>query len=92
MQELKNLLWLNYCKDEFESLDRSSIEYQDRLNIIRSKSLLAIESDLTNDFKPFKQLIDNSKKRISINIEKIEKSLSTTNNILHGYKKHYLSN
>lgn len=57
LYELKNLLWLNFCNQDFEEISKDSRSYQFRLDKIKSKPLLvvksnpAIEKDGTNIIK-----------------------------------------
>ena len=57
LYKLKNLLWLNFCNQDFEEISKDSRSYQFRLDKIKSKPLLvvksnpAIEKDGTNIIK-----------------------------------------
>ena len=40
LYELKNLLWLNFCNEDFEAISKDSKSYQFELDKIKSKPLL----------------------------------------------------
>ena len=51
LYELKNLLWLNFCNEDFEEISKDSKSYQFELDKIKSKPLLVVESDPGIDFE-----------------------------------------
>ena len=86
LYELKNLLWLNFCSEDFEATSKDSKGYQFELDKIKSKPLLAVKSDPAIDFEPFKQLKNKSGNRLSISINDIEQVLNAVNNFLEENK------
>ena len=62
LYELKNLLWMNFCNEDFEEISEDSKGYDFELDRIKSKPLLVVKSDPEIDFEPFKQLKNNSGK------------------------------
>ena len=86
LYELKNLLWLNFCNEDFEEISKDSKSYQFELDKIKSKPLLVVESDLGIDFEPFKQLKNKSGSQLSISINDIEQVLNAVNNFLEENK------
>ena len=82
LYELKNLLWLNFCNEDFEEISKDSKSYQFRLDKIKSKPLLVVKSDPKLDFKPFKQLKNKSRSQLSVSINDIEQVLNAVNNVL----------
>ena len=45
LYELKNLLWLNFCNEDFEKISKDSKGYKFELDRIKSKPLLVVKSD-----------------------------------------------
>ena len=86
LYELKNLLWLNFCNQDFEGISKDSKSYQFRLDKIKSKPLLVVKSDPTIDFEPFKQLKNESRSQLSVSINDIEQVLNAVNNVLEKNK------
>ena len=86
LYELKNLLWLNFCNEDFEAISRDSKGYQFELDKIKSKPLLVVKSDTGIDFEPFKQLKNKSGSQLSISIYDIEQVLNAVNNFLEENK------
>ena len=86
LYELKNLLWLNFCNEDFEAISRDSKGYQFELDKIKSKPLLVVKSDPALDFEPFKQLKNKSRSQLSVSINDIEQVLNAVNNILEKNK------
>ena len=86
LYELKNLLWLNFCNEDFEGISKDSKSYQFELHKIKSKPLLVVKSDPAIDFEPFKQLKNKSGNRLSISINDIEEVLNAVNNFLEEDK------
>ena len=87
LYELKNLLWLNFCNEDFEVISKDSKSYQLQLDKIKSKQLLVVKSDPAIDFEPFKQLKNKSGSQLSISINDIEQVLNAVNNFLEENKK-----
>ena len=87
LYELKNLLWLNFCNEDFEEISKDSKSYQLQLDKIKSKQLLVVKSDPAIDFEPFKQLKNKSGSQLSISINDIEQVLNAVNNFLEENKK-----
>ena len=87
LYELKNLLWLNFCNEDFEEISKDSKSYQFQLDKIKSKQLLVVKSDPAIDFEPFKQLKNKSGSQLSISINDIEQVLNAVNNFLEENKK-----
>ena len=87
LYELKNLLWLNFCNEDFEEISKDSKSYQFQLNKIKSKQLLVVKSDPAIDFEPFKQLKNKGGSQLSISINDIEQVLNAVNNFLEENKK-----
>ena len=86
LYELKNLLWLNFCNEDFEKISKDSKSYQFQLDKIKSKELLVVKSDPSIDFKPFKQLKSKSGNQLSVSINDIEQVLNDVNNFLEENK------
>lgn len=86
LYELKNLLWLNFCNQDFEDISKDSKNYQFRLDKIKSKPLLVVKSNQGIDFEPFKQLKNKSGSQLSISINDIEQVLNAVNNFLEENK------
>ena len=86
LYELKNLLWLNFCNEDFEEISKDSKSYQFELDKIKSKPLLVVKSDPGIDFEPFKQLKNKSGSQLSISINDIEQVLNAVNNFLEENK------
>ena len=86
LYELKNLLWLNFCNEDFQEISKDSKSYQFELDKIKSKPLLVVESDPGIDFEPFKQLKNKSGSQLSISINDIEQVLNAVNNFLEENK------
>ena len=82
LYELKNLLWLNFCNEDFEAIRKDSKSYHLELDKIKSKPLLVVKSDPEIDFKPFKQLKRKSLSQLSVSINEIEQVLNAVNNVL----------
>ena len=89
LYELKNLLWLNFCNEDFEAISRDSKGYQFELDKIKSKPLLVVKSDPGIDFEPFKQLKNKSGSQLSISINDIEQVLNAVNNFLEENKNSF---
>ena len=89
LYELKNLLWLNFCNEDFEAISRDSKGYQFELDKIKSKPLLVVKSDPAIDFGPFKQLKNKSGSQLSISINDIEQVLNAVNNFLEEDKNSF---
>ena len=87
LYELKNLLWLNFCDEDFKAISKDSTAYQFELDKIKSKPLLVIKSDPKINFEPFKQLKNKSGSQLSISINDIEQVLNAVNNFLEENKK-----
>ncbi len=90
LYELKNLLWLNFCNEDFEAISNDSKGYQFELNKIKSKPLLVVKSDPTIDFEPFKQLKSKNQTQLSVSINDIEQVLNVANNLLEENKNSFL--
>ena len=90
LYELKNLLWLNFCNEDFEEISKDSKSYQFELDKIKSKPLLVIKSDQEINFEPFKQLKDKNQSQLSVSINDIEQVLNATNNVLEKNKNTFL--
>ena len=86
LYELKNLLWLNFCNEDFEEISKDSKGYKFELDRIKSKPLLVVKSDPEIDFEPFKQLKNKSGSQLSISINDIEQVLNAVNNFLEENK------
>ena len=56
LYELKKLLWLNFCSEDFKDISKDSKSYHFELDKIKSKPFLVIKSDPEINFEPFKQL------------------------------------
>ena len=82
LYELKNLLWLNFCDEDFEAISKDSTTYQSELYKIKSKPLLVIKSDPEINFEPFKQLKNKNQSQLSVSINDIEQVLNAANNAL----------
>ena len=90
LYELKNLLWLNFCNENFEAISKDSKSYKSELDKIKSKPLLVVKSDSEIDFEPFKQLKNKNQSQLSVSINDIEQVLNATNNVLEENKNTYL--
>ena len=90
LYELKNLLWLNFCNEDFEAISKDSKSYQFELDKIKSKPLLVIKSDQEKFFEPFKQLKDKNQSQLSVSINDIEQVLNAVNNVLEENKNTFL--
>ena len=90
LYELKNLLWLNFCNEDFEEISKDSKSYQFELDKIKSKPLLVIKSDQEINFEPFKQLKDKNQSQLSVSINDIEQVLNAVNNVLEENKNTFL--
>ena len=86
LYELKNLLWLNFCNEDFEAISKDSTAYQFELDKIKSKPLLVIKSDPKINFEPFKQLKNKNQSQLSVSINDIEQVLNAVNNALEENK------
>ena len=86
LYELKNLLWLNFCNEDFEAISRDSKGYQFELDKIKSKPLLVIKSDPKINFEPFKQLKSKNQSQLSVSINDIEQVLNAANNAFQENK------
>ena len=86
LYELKNLLWLNFCNEDFEAISEDSKNYQFELDKIKSKPLLVVKSDSAIKFEPFKQLKNKSRSQLSVSINDIEQVLNAVNNFLEENK------
>ncbi len=86
LYELKNLLWLNFCNEDFEAISKDSKNYQLELDKIKSKPLLVVKSDPTIKFEPFKQLKNKNQNQLSVCINDIEQVLNAANNVLEENK------
>ena len=86
LYELKNLLWLNFCNEDFEAISKDSKAYQFELDKIKSKPLLVIKSDPEINFEPFKQLKNKNQSQLSVSINDIEQVLNAVNNVLEENK------
>ena len=86
LYELKNLLWLNFCNEDFEAISKDSTAYQFELDKIKSKPLLVIKSDPEINFEPFKQLKNKNQSQLSVSINDIEQVLNAANNALEKNK------
>ena len=86
LYELKNLLWLNFCNEDFKEISKDSKSYQFQLDKIKSKQLLVVKSDPAIDFEPFKQLKSKSGSQLSISINDIEQVLNAVNSFLEKNK------
>jgi len=86
LYELKNLLWLNFCNEDFEAISKDSTAYQFELDKIKSKPLLVIKSDPKINFEPFKQLKNKNQSQLSVSINDIEQVLNAANNALEENK------
>ena len=87
LYELKNLLWLNFCNEDFEAISKDSKSYQLELDKIKSKPLLVVKSDPAIDFEPFKQLKNKNQSQLSVSINDIEQVLNAVNYVLEENKK-----
>mgnify|MGYP001249027377 CR=1 FL=1 len=87
LHELKNLLWLNFCNQDFEEISKDSKSYQVRVDKIKSKPLLVVESDSIINFKPYKQLKHKSRSQLSVSINDIEQVLNAVDNVFEKNKK-----
>ena len=90
LYELKNLLWLNFCNEDFEAISKDSTTYQSELYKIKSKPLLVIKSDPKINFEPFKQLKSKNQSQLSVSINDIEQVLNAVNNVLEENKNTFL--
>ena len=86
LYELKNLLWLNFCDEDFKAISKDSTAYQFELDKIKSKPLLVIKSDPKINFEPFKQLKSKNQSQLSVSINDIEQVLNAANNALEENK------
>tara|TARA_Y100000816_G_C25626061_1_gene334082 strand:+ start:165 stop:482 length:318 start_codon:yes stop_codon:yes gene_type:complete len=86
LYELKNLLWLNFCNEDFEAISKDSKNYQLELDKIKSKPLLVVKSDSAMKFEPFKQLKNKNQDQLSVCINDIEQVLNAANNIIEENK------
>ena len=86
LYELKNLLWLNFCNEDFKAISKDSTGYQFELDKIKSKPLLVIKSDPKINFEPFKQLKSKNQSQLSVSINDIEQVLNVVNNVLEENK------
>ena len=86
LYELKNLLWLNFCDEDFKAISKDSKAYQFELDKIKSKPLLVIKSDPEINFEPFKQLKNKNQSQLSVSINDIEQVLNAANNALEENK------
>ncbi|GIR89390.1 MAG: hypothetical protein CM15mP87_08820 [Candidatus Neomarinimicrobiota bacterium] len=86
LYELKNLLWLNFCNEDFEEISKDSKSYRFQLDKIKSKQLLVVKSNPAIDFKPFKQLKSKNQSQLSVSINDIEQVLNAANNALQENK------
>ena len=86
LYELKNLLWFNFCNEDFEEIGKDSKSYHFQLDKIKSKPLLVVKSDPAIDFEPFKQLKNRSQSQLSVSINDIEQVLNAVNNALEKSK------
>ena len=86
LYELKNLLWLNFCNENFEAISKDSKSYKSELDKIKSKPLLIIKSDPEINFEPFKQLKNKDQSQLSVSINDIEQVLNVVNNVLEENK------
>ena len=86
LYELKNLLWLNFCSEDFEAIRKDSKNYHLELDKIKSKPLLVVKSDPAINFEPFKQLKSKSRSQLSVSINDIEQVLNAVNNVLEDNK------
>ena len=86
LYELKNLLWLNFCNEDFEAISKDSKAYQFKLDKIKSKPLLVIKSDQEINFDSFKQLKNKNQSQLSVSINEIEQVLNVANNALQENK------
>ena len=82
LYELKNLLWLNFCNEDFKAISKDSTAYQFELDKIKSKQLLVVKSNLAIDFEPYKQLKSKNQSQLSVSINDIEQVLNAANNAL----------
>ena len=87
LYELKNLLWLNFCNEDFEAISKDSKGYKFELDKIKSKPLLVVKSDPAIDFEPFKQLKNKNQSQLSVSINDIEQVLNAVNYVLEENKK-----
>ena len=90
LYELKNLLWLNFCNEDFEAISKDSKNYHLELDKIKSKQLLVVKSDPEIDFEPYKQLKSKNQSQLSVSINDIEQVLSAVNNVLEENKNTFL--
>ena len=90
LYELKNLLWLNFCSEDFEAISKDSKGYQFEIDKIKSKRLLVVKSDPAIDFEPYKQLKNKNQSQLSVSINDIEQVLNAANNILEENKNSFL--
>jgi len=90
LYELKNLLWLNFCSEDFEAIRKDSKNYLLELDKIKSKRLLVVKSDPAIDFEPYKQLKNKNQSQLSVSINDIEQVLNAANNILEENKNSFL--
>ena len=90
LYELKNLLWLNFCNEDFEKISKDSKSYQFQLDKIKSKQLLVVKSDPAIDFEPFKQLKNKNQSQLYVSINDIEQVLNAANNVLEENKNSFL--
>ena len=86
LYELKNLLWLNFCSEDFEAIRKDSKNYHLELDKIKSKPLLVVKSDPAINFEPFKQLKNKSRSQLSVSINDIEQVLNAVNYVLEKNK------
>ena len=90
LYELKNLLWLNFCNEDFEAISKDSKSYRFELDKIKSKQLLVVKSNQAIDFKPYKQLKSKNQSQLSVSINDIEQVLNAVNNVLEENKNTFL--
>jgi len=90
LYELKNLLWLNFCSEDFEAISKDSKGYQFEIDKIKSKPLLVVKSNPAIDFEPYKQLKNKNQSQLSVSINDIEQVLNAANNILEENKNSFL--
>tara|TARA_A100001035_G_scaffold277171_1_gene273456 strand:- start:1302 stop:1619 length:318 start_codon:yes stop_codon:yes gene_type:complete len=90
LYELKNLLWLNFCNEDFEAISKDSKSYHFELDKIKSKQLLVVKSNPAIDFKPYKQLKSKNQSQLSVSINDIEQVLNAVNNVLEENKNTFL--
>ena len=86
LYELKNLLWLNFCNEDFEAISKDSKNYQLELGKIKSKPLLVAKPDSAIKFESFKQLKNKNQNQLSVCINDIEQVLNAANNVIEENK------